>query len=77
MSSSSPAAEEHAKSQEQMPLSWVRVLLLGACLLGMGTVSFRYVPGLLQESAKGEAEANGGSSPWVNAFYCSAITLTT
>lgn len=55
--------------QEEHSLSWVRVLALGASLLGTGTVSFRYLPGLLNDSAPG--------SPWVNAFYCSAITLTT
>jgi hypothetical protein len=55
--------------EELRPLSWVRVLALGVCLLGTGTVSFRYLPGLLNDSAPG--------SPWVNAFYCSAITLTT
>jgi hypothetical protein len=73
MSSLSPVREERSPQREPPPLSWVRVLLLGACLLGMGTVSFRYVPGLLQESAK---DANG-YSPWISAFYCSAITLTT
>jgi hypothetical protein len=55
--------------EELRPLSWIRVMALGMCLLGTGTVSFRYLPGLLNDSAPG--------SPWVNAFYCSAITLTT
>lgn len=66
-----PAAPGPPPQQEEelRPLSWVRVLALGACLLGTGTVSFRYLPGLLNDSAPG--------SPWVNAFYCSAITLTT
>jgi hypothetical protein len=63
------AAGEYPPKEELRPLSWIRVLALGACLLGTGTVSFRYLPGLLNESAPG--------SPWVNAFYCSAITLTT
>jgi hypothetical protein len=63
------AGEDDPPKEELRPLSWVRVLALGAGLLGTGTVCFRYLPGLLNESAPG--------SPWVNAFYCSAITLTT
>lgn len=50
-------------------LSEFRVLLLGACLLVAGWAGFFYIPGMMAEDAQG--------SKAVNAFYCSAVTLTT
>lgn len=51
---------------ELVPL---RVFLLGAALLTTGTMGFYLIPGMINEDASGLRI--------VNAFYCSAVTLTT
>jgi len=50
-------------------VSRVRVSMLGGFLLLLGTLGFYVLPGMIQKDAPG--------SKLVNAFYCSAITLTT
>jgi hypothetical protein len=50
-------------------LSTARVFLLGASLLLTGWTGFFFIPGMMVADAAG--------SRAVNAFYCSAITLTT
>lgn len=54
------------KKQELSPL---RVLVLGASLLGVGAMGFYNLPGMIAKDAEG--------SRAVNAVYCAAITLTT
>jgi hypothetical protein len=57
------------KTEEKRVLSPVRILLLGASLLGIGALGFYNLPGMIVEGAKG--------SRAVNAIYCATITLTT
>ena len=58
-----------APSAADQTLSSSRVILVGMGLVGAGMLGFYYIPGLLDQDAKGDR--------LVNAFYCSAITLTT
>ena len=50
-------------------LSTTRLLSVAAALVGVGTLGFRYIDGLISEDAEG--------NEWVNAFYCAVITMTT
>lgn len=50
-------------------LSSSRVILVGMGLVSIGMLGFYYIPGLMAADEKGDR--------WVNALYCSAITLTT
>ena len=50
-------------------LSPYRLMAVESMLLAMGTIGFHYIEGMIADDA--------GGSPWINAFYCSAITLTT
>jgi hypothetical protein len=50
-------------------LSSSRLLAVAAALLGIGTLGFYHIDGMIVDDAKGDR--------WVNAFYCSVITLTT
>jgi hypothetical protein len=50
-------------------ISSYRVILLGAALVGVGAIGFHAIPGMISDDATG--------SRWVNAVYCSVITLTT
>ena len=50
-------------------LSPYRLMAVASMLLAMGTIGFHYIEGMIADDA--------GGSPWINAFYCSAITLTT
>jgi hypothetical protein len=45
------------------------VAFLGALLIGIGTLGFHELPGMIEEDATGDF--------WVNSFYCSVMTLTT
>jgi hypothetical protein len=65
----SPAPVDHK-------LSTSRVLLMGMALVGIGMLSFRYIPGLMVKPRPDDPPNHNGD-PWVNAFYCSVITLTT
>jgi hypothetical protein len=58
-----------APSPGNQKLSSSRVVLVGMGLVGIGMAGFYYIPGLMAEDEKGDR--------LVNAFYCSAITLTT
>ena len=53
----------------QTKLSSFRVTLLGAALILFVMAGFYTVPGLIAEDAEGDK--------FVNAFYCSVISLTT
>ena len=50
-------------------LSPYRLMAVALILLATGTIGFHYIEGMIADDA--------GGSPWINAFYCSAITLTT
>ena len=52
-------------------LSTVRVLLVGAALLSIGTTGFYHLPGMIKGGG------DDGSNRLVNAFYCATMTLTT
>ena len=52
-----------------MPVSPLRVTVLGIVLLSIGTIGFYHLPGMISNDAKG--------SRLVNAIYCTIITLTT
>jgi hypothetical protein len=54
-------------------LSSSRVLMMGMALIGIGMLGFKYIPGLMVSPD----DASNGGDVWVNAFYCSVITLTT
>jgi len=58
-----------ASMEHESVVSLVRVIILGAVLIGSGMAGFLTIPGLIDPSASG--------SFVVNAFYCSVITLTT
>jgi hypothetical protein len=58
---------------DQKRLSSSRVILMGMALVGIGMLGFKYIPGLMVSPD----DANNKGDPWVNAFYCSVITLTT
>lgn len=66
VSSSSPVVVLH-----ELPtvISPIRVILLGATLLMIGTMGFYSIPGMISDEAEG--------TPIVNAFYCASITLMT
>lgn len=50
-------------------VSTERVGLLGASLVAVGMAGFYFLPGMISDDATG--------SKFINAFYCSVITLTT
>eukprot|EP00804_Cyclotella_cryptica_P020867 CCRYP_011457-RB/>CCRYP_011457-RB protein AED:0.27 eAED:0.27 QI:51/0/0.5/1/0/0.5/2/0/159 len=50
-------------------LSSSRLLTVAATLMGVGTVGFYNIDGMMAHDAKGHR--------WINAFYCCVITLTT
>ena len=58
--------DEEKLQQVQSPL---RVLIVGALLLTIGTLAFRNIPGMIKKDV--------GGNHLVNAFYCAAITLAT
>mmetsp|Transcript_13461 Transcript_13461/g.37876 ORF Transcript_13461/g.37876 Transcript_13461/m.37876 type:complete len:87 (-) Transcript_13461:2345-2605(-) len=72
---------EKKKSTQQVPdakektvslppkLSSTRVILVGTILIALGMIGFYEIPGLIA--------ADAGGNPFVNAFYCSVMTLTT
>lgn len=50
-------------------LSGPRLLVVASTLVGLGALGFHFIDGMIVEDA--------GGTPWINAFYCSVITLTT
>lgn len=50
-------------------LSTYRLLAVASSLVAIGTLGFHSIEGMIAEDA--------GGTHWINAFYCSAITLTT
>jgi hypothetical protein len=54
---------------EGSKLSITRVVGLGVALVGFGTIGFHEIPGMIADDASG--------NKWINAVYCSVITLTT
>lgn len=56
-------------------LSSSRVIMVGMGLVGIGMLGFYYIPGLMMAVNDDDNEKEGDR--WVDAFYCSAITLTT
>ncbi|KAL7537575.1 hypothetical protein ACHAWF_005820 [Thalassiosira exigua] len=50
-------------------LSSHRLLAVATGLLAVGTIGFHCIDGMIAKDA--------GGTHWINAFYCSAITLTT
>jgi len=58
--------KEDKKSQDLSPF---RVVFVGTTLIVLGMVGFYTIPGLIAPDA--------GGNPFVNAFYCSVMTLTT
>lgn len=50
-------------------LSPRRLLLLASAVVTVGMLGFHFIEGLISDDA--------GGLPWVNAFYCAVITLTT
>jgi hypothetical protein len=63
-------AESRESTMPQVTVvSPLRVILLGAMILAIGTAGFHFIPGMIADGAQG--------TPLVNAFYCAAITLMT
>jgi hypothetical protein len=58
--------EDEEQQQVQSPL---RVLIVGALLLSIGTLAFYNIPGMIKKDV--------GGNHLVNSFYCAAITLAT
>ena len=58
-------------------LSTVRVFVVGATLLLIGTAGFYHLPGMMQSKQDGDDEDGDDSHRLVNAFYCATMTLTT
>ncbi|CAB9510961.1 Ion channel [Seminavis robusta] len=50
-------------------VSTARVVALGVTLVCVGALGFHHIPGMIAEDA--------GGTKWVNAVYCSIMTLTT
>mmetsp|Transcript_27431 Transcript_27431/g.54889 ORF Transcript_27431/g.54889 Transcript_27431/m.54889 type:complete len:207 (+) Transcript_27431:223-843(+) len=50
-------------------LSAARIIMVAYTLATIGTLGFHFIDGMIAEDA--------GGNPWINAFYCSVITLTT
>jgi hypothetical protein len=69
MSRAAESESTASRVNEPKVLSSVRVVLLGAMLLGTGALGFYTLPGMIADNAEG--------SRLVNSIYCSAITLTT
>mmetsp|Transcript_29207 Transcript_29207/g.42373 ORF Transcript_29207/g.42373 Transcript_29207/m.42373 type:complete len:200 (-) Transcript_29207:415-1014(-) len=46
-----------------------RLLIIGLSLIAAGTLGFHQIPGMIAEDA--------GGNHWINAVYCSVMTLTT
>jgi hypothetical protein len=46
-----------------------RLFTVAAILMGVGTVGFYIIDGMIADDVKGHR--------WINAFYCCVITLTT
>ncbi|KAG7353803.1 ion channel [Nitzschia inconspicua] len=63
-----------------MDLSSTRIILTGLSLVGIGMLGFYYIPGLMVadvDVAADDDEPSKNGDRWINAFYCSAISLTT
>lgn len=72
-----PALKE---SNNNAVVSSSRILLMGMSLVGIGMVGFYYLPGLMKEQDPTTITKEGGGeveSRWIDAFYCSVVTLTT
>jgi hypothetical protein len=54
---------------EEKVQSTVRILMVGALLLTIGTLAFYNIPGMIKKDV--------GGNHLVNSFYCAAITLAT
>jgi Ion channel len=61
----------------KMLLSSSRIIMMGMSLVGIGMLGFYYIPGLMAAPAEDDNDPTKGGDRWVNAFYCSVITLTT
>lgn len=66
-----PFQRQSEPEEDTMPqnLSPIRVLSVGTTLIVLGMVGFYTISGLIAPDA--------GGNPFVNAFYCSVMTLTT
>lgn len=58
-----------AVTVEEKVQSTLRVLMVGALLLCIGTLAFYNIPGMIKKDVEG--------NHLVNSFYCAAITLAT
>ncbi len=50
-------------------LSTTRLMTMASAISTIGTLGFYVINGMIVDDA--------GGNPWINAFYCSVITLTT
>ena len=60
-------------------LSTMRVALVGASLLTVGTVGFYHIPGLIRKHDidHDHHDHPSANNRWIDAFYCATMTLTT
>ena len=73
-------SDQGPSQQEDEVVAVERVALMGLSLLVVGTIGFHSIPGMIVKDADEVTEMSryrAITSHWINAFYCSAITLTT
>ena len=73
---STETTDDDEEDEDGLVSSTFRVMLVGACLLGTGTLAFHQIPGLLPHNQE-NGDDGEDVDRWINAFYCATMTLTT